>query len=204
MWCCVYCSGWSDLCEGGGVRLGVDGLWRTADHLESLSDVCGKGQKEAQLLGAEFAAKLCCTNVVLLLSLQLSVCKDLQLPSSEFAYSADLISITSSSPLESAPTQVSSCISEHYHQWRFVMQTWMQMCFSQAISALAVSPDGSARFWPSLAHDGTYTEMSLDLGGHVCNYVAAVKVCNQAERGVQKLISLLGLDSNSISIHITI
>ncbi|XP_016396129.1 nuclear pore complex protein Nup133-like [Sinocyclocheilus rhinocerous] len=80
---------------------------------------------------------------------KLSVCKDLQLPSSEFAYSADLISITSSSPLDSAPTQ--------------------------AISALAVSPDGSARFWPSLAHDGTYTETSLDLGGHVCNYVAAVK-----------------------------
>uniref|UniRef100_A0A8C1XI32 Nuclear pore complex protein Nup133 n=1 Tax=Cyprinus carpio TaxID=7962 RepID=A0A8C1XI32_CYPCA len=71
----------------------------------------------------------------------LSVCKDLQLPSSEFVYSADLISITSSSPLDSAPTQV---------------------------SALAVSPDGSARFWPSLAHDGTYTETSLDLGGHVC------------------------------------
>uniref|UniRef100_A0A671QAY2 Nuclear pore complex protein Nup133-like n=1 Tax=Sinocyclocheilus anshuiensis TaxID=1608454 RepID=A0A671QAY2_9TELE len=44
---------------------------------------------------------------------KLSVCKDLQLPSSEFAYSADLISITSS-------------------------------------SALAVSPDGSARFWPTV------------------------------------------------------
>uniref|UniRef100_A0A8C1R623 Nucleoporin 133 n=1 Tax=Cyprinus carpio TaxID=7962 RepID=A0A8C1R623_CYPCA len=69
---------------------------------------------------------------------KLSVCKDLQLPSSEFAYSADLISITSS-------------------------------------RALAVSPDGSARFWPSLAHDGTYTETSLDFAGNVCNYVAAVK-----------------------------
>ncbi|XP_043093975.1 nuclear pore complex protein Nup133 isoform X2 [Puntigrus tetrazona] len=80
---------------------------------------------------------------------KLSVCKDLQLPSSEFAYSADLISIASSAALESAP--------------------------AQAISALAVSPDGAARFWPSLAHDGTYTETSLDLGGHVCNYVAAVK-----------------------------
>uniref|UniRef100_A0A673K100 Nuclear pore complex protein Nup133-like n=1 Tax=Sinocyclocheilus rhinocerous TaxID=307959 RepID=A0A673K100_9TELE len=76
---------------------------------------------------------------------KLSVCKDLQLPSSEFAYSADLISITSS-------------------------------------SALAVSPDGSARFWPSLAHDGTYTETSLDLAGHVCNYVAAVKVRREFHR----------------------
>ncbi|XP_016415710.1 nuclear pore complex protein Nup133 [Sinocyclocheilus rhinocerous] len=80
---------------------------------------------------------------------KLSVCKDLQLPSSEFAYSADLISITSSRPLDSAPIP--------------------------SVSALAVSPDGSARFWPSLAHDGTYTETSLDLAGHVCNYVAAVK-----------------------------
>uniref|UniRef100_A0A8C1D1K6 Nucleoporin 133 n=1 Tax=Cyprinus carpio carpio TaxID=630221 RepID=A0A8C1D1K6_CYPCA len=84
---------------------------------------------------------------------KLSVCKDLQLPSSEFVYSADLISITSSRPLDSAPIQ--------------------------SVSALAVSPDGSARFWPSLAHDGTYTETSLDLAGNVCNYVAAVKVCNQ-------------------------
>ncbi|XP_016362068.1 nuclear pore complex protein Nup133-like [Sinocyclocheilus anshuiensis] len=79
---------------------------------------------------------------------KLSVCKDLQLPSSEFAYSADLISITSSRPLDSAPIP--------------------------SVSALAVSPDGSARFWPSLAHDGTYTETSLDLAGHVCNYIAAV------------------------------
>ncbi|XP_026083155.1 nuclear pore complex protein Nup133 [Carassius auratus] len=80
---------------------------------------------------------------------KLSVCKDLQLPSSEFAYSADLISITSSKPLDSAPIQ--------------------------SVSALAVSSDGLARFWPSLAHDGTYTETSLDLAGHTCNYVAAVK-----------------------------
>ncbi|TRY86206.1 hypothetical protein DNTS_030243 [Danionella cerebrum] len=80
---------------------------------------------------------------------KLSVCKDLPLPSSEFAYTADLISITSSAPLNSAPIQ--------------------------SISALVVSPDGSARFWPSLAHEGTYTEISLDLSGHTCNCVAAVK-----------------------------
>ncbi|XP_051559907.1 nuclear pore complex protein Nup133 [Myxocyprinus asiaticus] len=83
---------------------------------------------------------------------KLSVCKDLQLPPSEFAYSADLISISSSSPLEDAPIQ--------------------------SISALAVSPDGSARFWPRLAHEGTYTEMSADLGGHLCNFVSAVKGCS--------------------------
>ncbi|XP_055060276.2 nuclear pore complex protein Nup133 isoform X1 [Misgurnus anguillicaudatus] len=80
---------------------------------------------------------------------KLSVCKDLQLPSSEFAYSADLISINSSSSLKTAPIQ--------------------------SICALVVSPDGSARFWPSLAHEGTYTETSMDLGGNLCNYVASIK-----------------------------
>ncbi|KAA0721879.1 Nuclear pore complex protein [Triplophysa tibetana] len=80
---------------------------------------------------------------------KLSVCKDLQLPSSHFAYSADLISINSSSPLKTAPIQ--------------------------SICALTVSPDGSARFWPNLAHEGAYTDMSMDLGGNLCNYVAAVK-----------------------------
>lgn len=80
---------------------------------------------------------------------KLSVCKDLQLPSSEFAYSADLVSISSSGPLDLAPIQ--------------------------SISVLAVSPDGVVRFWPSLAHEGSYTEISLDLSGYLSNYVAAVK-----------------------------
>ncbi|KAB5523642.1 hypothetical protein PHYPO_G00154920 [Pangasianodon hypophthalmus] len=88
--------------------------------------------------------KICQTAVA-----KLSVCKDLQLSPSEYAYSADLISISSSSPLESASVQ--------------------------SVCVLAVSPDGLARFWPSLAHEGTYTETHADLGGHLCNYVTAVR-----------------------------
>ncbi|KAI5089830.1 nuclear pore complex protein Nup133, partial [Silurus meridionalis] len=80
---------------------------------------------------------------------KLSVCKDLQLSPSVYAYSADLISISSSSALESASVQ--------------------------SVCVLAVSPEGSARFWPSLAHEGTYTETHTDLGGHLCNYVTAVR-----------------------------
>ncbi|KAL2086993.1 hypothetical protein ACEWY4_018052 [Coilia grayii] len=88
--------------------------------------------------------KICQTAVA-----KLSVCKDLQLPPSEFAYSADLLSISSSNPLDSAPIQ--------------------------SICVLAVSPEGTARFWPSLAHEGSYVETSAELGENLCNFVAAVK-----------------------------
>ncbi|XP_060755074.1 nuclear pore complex protein Nup133 [Neoarius graeffei] len=88
--------------------------------------------------------KICQTAVA-----KLSVCKDLQLSPSDYAYSAELISISSSSPLESASVQ--------------------------SVCVLAVSPDGLARFWPSLSHEGTYTETHADLGGHPCNYVTAVR-----------------------------
>ncbi|KAK3530270.1 hypothetical protein QTP86_022422 [Hemibagrus guttatus] len=88
--------------------------------------------------------KICQTAVA-----KLSVCKDLQLSPSDYAYSAELISISSSSALESASVQ--------------------------SVCVLAVSPDGLARFWPSLAHEGTYTETQADLGGHLCNYVTAVR-----------------------------
>uniref|UniRef100_A0A4W4GJP4 Nucleoporin Nup133/Nup155-like C-terminal domain-containing protein n=1 Tax=Electrophorus electricus TaxID=8005 RepID=A0A4W4GJP4_ELEEL len=45
----------------------------------------------------------------------------------------------------------------------------------QAVCVLAVSPEGLARFWPSLSHEGVYTEMPVDLGGHLCNHVTAVR-----------------------------
>lgn len=106
----MCCSGWSDLCEGWGVRLGVDGLWREADRMEGGSDLCGEGEGETLWL---VVAELAAVGVWEQLSLlsQLSVCKDLQLPSSDFAYSADLISINSSSPLKTAPIQVISSYS---------------------------------------------------------------------------------------------
>ncbi|XP_076851304.1 nuclear pore complex protein Nup133 [Brachyhypopomus gauderio] len=88
--------------------------------------------------------KICQTPVA-----KLSVCKDLQLPPSNYAYTADLICISSSAPLESASVQ--------------------------AVCVLTVSPEGLARFWPGLAHEGVYTETSADLGGHLCNYVTAVR-----------------------------
>lgn len=83
------------------------------------------------------------------MSVQLSVCKELQLPSSDYNYTADLIAMTSSVPLEMAAVQ--------------------------SVSVLVVAAEGAARFWPSLAHEGNYTESDVDLGD-LCNFVVAVRV----------------------------
>uniref|UniRef100_A0A8C7PK17 Nucleoporin 133 n=1 Tax=Oncorhynchus mykiss TaxID=8022 RepID=A0A8C7PK17_ONCMY len=88
--------------------------------------------------------KICQTAVA-----KLSVCKGLQLPTSEFVYYADLISISSPSPLETSTVQ--------------------------SISVMAVAPEGTARFWPSLAHEGNYAETVVDMGENLCNFVVAVR-----------------------------
>lgn len=95
--------------------------------------------------------KICQTAVA-----KLSVCKELQLPSSEYSYTADLVAISSGSPLASAPVQ--------------------------SICVLALAAEGPARFWPSLAQEGNYSDTDLDLGD-LCNSVVAV-------RGVSFILSL--------------
>ncbi|XP_041838895.1 nuclear pore complex protein Nup133 [Melanotaenia boesemani] len=87
--------------------------------------------------------KICQTPVA-----KLSVCKELQLPSSQYIYTADLVAVTSAAPLEVAPVQ--------------------------SISVLVLAAEGPARFWPSLAHEGNYTETNVDLG-NLCNFVVAIR-----------------------------
>lgn len=77
------------------------------------------------------------------------MCKELQLPTSEYSYSADLVDITSAAPLETASVQ--------------------------SVSVLAVAAEGTAHWWPTLAQEGNYTETEVDLGD-LCNYVVAVTV----------------------------
>ncbi|KAF7647507.1 hypothetical protein LDENG_00171350, partial [Lucifuga dentata] len=86
--------------------------------------------------------KICQTAVA-----KLSVCKELQLPSSEYSYTAELVAVTSAAPLETAVVQ--------------------------SISVLAVAAEGMARFWPSLAQEGNYTETNVDME-ELCNFVVAV------------------------------
>ncbi|XP_010772967.1 nuclear pore complex protein Nup133-like, partial [Notothenia coriiceps] len=78
----------------------------------------------------------------------LSVCKELQLPDSEYNYTADLVAVSSAAPLEAAGVQ--------------------------SISVLVLSVEGTARLWPSLSQEGNFTETDVDLGD-LCNFVLAVK-----------------------------
>lgn len=77
------------------------------------------------------------------------MCKELQLPTSEYSYTADLVDVTSAGPLETAGVQ--------------------------AVSVLAVAAEGTSRWWPTLAQEGNYTETEVDLGD-LCNHVVAVAV----------------------------
>lgn len=85
--------------------------------------------------------KICQTAVA-----KLSVCKELQLPPSEYSFSSDLVSVSSGSPLDSAPLP-SLCV-------------------------LALSVEGTARFWPSLSQEGVYSDSDLDLGDLAHSVVA--------------------------------
>ena len=77
------------------------------------------------------------------------MCKELQLPSSEYSFTADLVSVSSASALDSAPLQ-SLCV-------------------------LALTVEGTARFWPSLSQEGVYSDSELDLGD-LAHSVVAVRV----------------------------
>lgn len=85
--------------------------------------------------------KICQTAVA-----KLSVCKELQLPPSEYSFSSDLVSVSSGSPLDSAPLQ--------------------------SICVLALSVEGTARFWPGLSQEGIYSDSELDLGDLAHSVVA--------------------------------
>ncbi|XP_069091086.1 nuclear pore complex protein Nup133 [Pleurodeles waltl] len=81
---------------------------------------------------------------------KLMVCKELQLPPSEFPGSADLVSIS----CHSASAETSS---------------------TQSIAVMAAICEGSVRYWPTLVHEGTYSDYSVDFGGNLCAFLTAVK-----------------------------
>ncbi|XP_043926669.1 nuclear pore complex protein Nup133 [Protopterus annectens] len=78
---------------------------------------------------------------------KLSVCKELQLPPSDFRYFADLVAVNSSGETTTA----------------------------QSMTLLAATSEGTVRYWPSLAQEASYTELSIDFGGSLCNFVTAIK-----------------------------
>uniref|UniRef100_A0A8W4FDU9 Nuclear pore complex protein Nup133 n=1 Tax=Sus scrofa TaxID=9823 RepID=A0A8W4FDU9_PIG len=71
---------------------------------------------------------------------ELSVCKELQLPPSDFHWSADLVALSY------------SAASGESHS-------------TQAVAVMVATREGSIRYWPSLASEDTYTETTVDSGG---------------------------------------
>ncbi|XP_060048009.1 nuclear pore complex protein Nup133 [Erinaceus europaeus] len=71
---------------------------------------------------------------------KLSVCKELQLPPSDFHWSADLVALSY------------SATSGEAHS-------------TQAVAVMVATREGSIRYWPSLASEDTYAETFVDLGG---------------------------------------
>lgn len=74
-------------------------------------------------------------------------CKELQLPPSDFPWSADLVDISTTG--DAATTQ--------------------------SVAVMAATSEGSVRYWPSLAHEEFYTEAYVDFGDSVCLFLTAVK-----------------------------
>ncbi len=77
----------------------------------------------------------------------LGSCRELTLPPSDLAHSAKLVNVfpppqSSSGGVRSADSLTPSCI--------------------------AVSPEGIVRYWPSLAHESSWVEVSAELQGQEC------------------------------------
>ncbi|XP_041108732.1 nuclear pore complex protein Nup133 [Polyodon spathula] len=100
-----------------------------------------------------------------------SVCKELQLPPSEFSCLADLVAISCPSNAgDVAPVQ--------------------------AISVMAVSREGTARYWPNLAHEGSYSDTAVDLCGNLGNFLIALKGSGFVLSSSKNHLVRLGPDSS--------
>ncbi|XP_069463031.1 nuclear pore complex protein Nup133 isoform X2 [Ambystoma mexicanum] len=77
------------------------------------------------------------------------VCKELPLPPSDFPWSADLVAISHLAAGEAQSTQ--------------------------SVAVMAGVCEGIVRYWPSLVHEGSFSETSIDFGGNLCAFLTAVK-----------------------------
>ncbi|NXO00194.1 NU133 protein, partial [Rhinopomastus cyanomelas] len=81
---------------------------------------------------------------------KLSLCKELQLPPSDFQWSSSLAAISCLSPSGEAPSL-------------------------QSLAIMVATREGSVRYWPNLAHEGSYIETVADFGDSLCSFLTAVK-----------------------------
>ncbi|KAK2086091.1 hypothetical protein P7K49_035516 [Saguinus oedipus] len=110
---------------------------------------------------------------------KLSVCKELQLPTSDFHQSANLVALSYSAPSGEAHS-------------------------TQAVAVMVATREGSIRYWPSLASEDTHTETFVDLGGDkTYSFLTAVQGGSfiLSSSGSQ-LIRLIPESSGKINQHI--
>ncbi|KAG8583132.1 hypothetical protein GDO81_008293 [Engystomops pustulosus] len=74
-------------------------------------------------------------------------CKELQLPPSDFPWTADLVDLLTVGDGTS----------------------------TQSVAVMAATGEGTIRYWPSLTHEDFYTEAYADFGDSVCSFLTAVK-----------------------------
>ncbi|XP_077426499.1 nuclear pore complex protein Nup133 isoform X2 [Vanacampus margaritifer] len=108
--------------------------------------------------------KICQTAVA-----KLCMCKELQLPASQYDYTAEHVAVTSAGPLDAAPVR--------------------------AVSVLAVAAEGAARLWPSLSQEGNYVEADLDLGD-LCSFVVAVTGGSFVVTSAKSRMLRVGMDAS--------
>ncbi|XP_069708377.1 nuclear pore complex protein Nup133 [Phaenicophaeus curvirostris] len=81
---------------------------------------------------------------------KLSLCKELQLPPSDFQWSSSLAAISCLGSTGDAPSL-------------------------QSLALMVATSEGSLRYWRNIAHEGSYTEAFTDFGGSLCSFLTAVK-----------------------------
>ncbi|CAH2251509.1 nuclear pore complex Nup133, partial [Pelobates cultripes] len=84
-------------------------------------------------------------------STKLMLCKELQLPASDYKCTADLVDINIH-------------ITDGAHV--------------QTVAVLMATREGSIRFWPNLMYESFYTETHTDFGDSLCEFVTSVKACS--------------------------
>lgn len=54
--------------------------------------------------------------------------------------------------------------------------THFAYCVCKYLSVMVATDEGSIRYWPSLAHESSFTETVTEFGGALCRFLTAIKV----------------------------
>uniref|UniRef100_A0A8C6ZRM5 Nucleoporin 133 n=1 Tax=Nothoprocta perdicaria TaxID=30464 RepID=A0A8C6ZRM5_NOTPE len=81
---------------------------------------------------------------------KLALCKELQLPPSDFQWSSSLAAISFLGSSGEAPSL-------------------------QSLAIMVATSEGTIRYWPNLVHEASYMETFTDFGGALCSFLTAVK-----------------------------